>query len=122
MLEENELKLVRDEHLDGDPIPLERRIDHRKPTHGRVTALLTMTEEEPRRNRICSLELRDVSEGGLGTVSAEELPRGATITVFFPPHGPERGFDMYGKVAWCRPCDDGYEIGLEVARQTAACA
>ena len=122
MLDDNSLKLVRDERLEGDPIPLERRIDHRKPIQGRVTALMTMTEEEPRRNRICSLELRDVSEGGLGAVSGDELPKGATMTVFFPPHGPERGFDMYGKVAWCRPADDGFEIGLELARQKSACA
>ena len=33
----------------------------------------------------------------------EPLPREGNITIFLPPHGPERGFDLYGQIMWCRP-------------------
>jgi len=120
-----ELRLVKIERHEDDPIPLERRIAHRKPQSGRVTALLTIKTDDETRNRICSLELRDMSETGLGAVTCEALPRGGEVTIFFPPHGPERGFDLYGKIMWCREAKDaseGFEVGVHLNRQAAACA
>ncbi len=118
-----ELKLIRDERHEEDPIPLERRIAHRKSVTGRVTALMTMKVGDAEvRNRICSLELRDMSDTGVGAFSSEPLPRGAKLTVFLPPHGPERGFDLYGTVARCDGHDTGYAIGIRLDRQASACA
>ncbi len=119
------LKLVKIERHELDPLPLERRIAHRKPTNGRVTALLTIKTDDETRNRICSLELRDMSDTGVGAVTSEPLPREGNITIFLPPHGPERGFDLYGQIMWCRPNREGgddFEIGVRLNQQAAACA
>ncbi|GEM_PF-925453 len=118
-----ELKLIRDERHEEDPIPLERRITHRKSVSGRVTALMTMkVSGEEVRNRICSLELRDMSDTGVGAFSSEPLPRDAKLTIFLPPHGPERGFDLYGTVARCEAQEEGFTLGIHLDRQASACA
>jgi hypothetical protein len=124
-IEQVELKLVKIERHAEDPLPLERRIAHRKPASGRVTALLAFKDGEEHRNRICSLELRDISDTGVGAVTSEPLPREGNITIFLPPHGPERGFDLYGQIMWCRDNRDGgddYEVGVRLNRQASACA
>jgi len=124
-VEQTGLKLVKIERHELDPLPLERRIAHRKPATGRVTALLSFKDGEEHRNRICSLELRDMSDTGVGAVTGEPLPREGNITIFLPPHGPERGFDLYGEIAWCREDrsgGEGYEIGVRLNRQASACA
>lgn len=122
MTELAELRLVDDTPLEGDPIPLERRTAYRKAADGRVTALVRTSEGGEQRNRICSLELRDMSDTGVGVASQEPLPKGAAITLFFPPHGSERGFDLYGHVVWCRSDDGSHEVGIHLASQQAACA
>ena len=121
--EQTELKLINIERDALDPIPLERRIAHRKPANGRVTALLTMKHDDGEtRNRICSIVLRDMSETGVGAFTDEPLPREAKMTLFLPPHGPERGFDLYGSVARCESREEGYEVGIRLDRQLTACA
>lgn len=122
MQPEATLRLVKDERLQDDPIPLERRYAHRRPISGRVTAVVKIGEGEKARNRICSLMLQDMSDGGVGAATDEGLPAGAAITVFVPPHGPERGFDATGKIAWCRREDDQHLVGIQLDRQQTACA
>lgn len=121
--EQSELKLIKDDRHELDPIPLERRIAHRKPANGRITALLTMKQDDGEvRNRICSIQLRDMSDTGVGAFTDEPLPRDAKLTLFLPPHGPERGFDLYGNVARCESREEGYEVGIRLDRQLTACA
>ena len=122
MLQEAELRLVHDDRHQDDPIPLERRTAHRKPVNNRVTALVLIPSEDSTRNRICSLFLRDMSDTGIGAVSVDPVPLNSQITMFFPPHGSERGFDLYGKVVWTRRSSDGFELGLALDRQATACA
>ncbi len=123
LTEQVELKLIRVERHADDPIPLERRVAHRKPASGRVTALATMEQDEDTvRNRICSVELRDMSHTGIGAICTEPLPIGARLTLFLPPHGPERGFDLYGEVARCDAVEGGFELGIHLDRQATACA
>ena len=44
-----------------------------------------------------SLMLRDVSLGGLAALTNMAIGRGERISVFFPPEGPARGWDAYGR-------------------------
>ena len=114
------LKLVETE-TDDQAYRLERRQDPRRVISGRVTALETDREDGPERNRICPLQLVDISDRGLGAIVQDPVEPNTRIAVFFQPHGPERGFDLYGRVVRCRRRDDyGYEIGIRFdARQAA---
>lgn len=101
------------------PLFLERRGHERRPIGGRVTAVLT-GEDDRMRARICSMQLADISAGGIGAMVQEPLPIGAPVTVFWPPHGAEPGFDLMGTVARCVACDWGYHVGLRVDSRLAA--
>ncbi|MEX0886114.1 MAG: PilZ domain-containing protein [Phycisphaeraceae bacterium] len=71
--------------------------------------------------RIASLQLRDISETGLGGQSPRPLDVNAPITVFLPPHGPEHCFELIGTVVRCQPRHDGgYDIGIQFHRPLAA--
>ena len=60
-----------------------------------------------------SLMLRDVSLGGLAGMSNMPIGRGERITVFFPPEGPARGWDAYGRVIRCEPSQaGGYRVAV----------
>lgn len=122
MIEQAELRLVDDTPLEGDPLPMERRTAYRKAANGRVTAVLNAGDDGETRNRICSVELRDMSDTGIGVASQEPLPNGAAITLFFPPHGSERGFDLYGHIVWCRPEEGGHGVGIHLLSKQAVCA
>ena len=122
MADSTPLRLVKIERHKDDPIPLERRIAHRTSANGRVTAVQTIDTGDAHRNRICSLQLQDISDTGLGAMIDEPVPVNSEITVFFPPQGPDRGYDLYGKVVWCRKADNGHEVGIHLNRPQAACA
>ena len=56
---------------------------------------------------------RDVSLGGLLGMSNNPLGRGERITVFFPPEGPARGWDAYGRVLRCEASPTGgYRVAV----------
>lgn len=113
------LKLIQPEAEPTDVLAFERRIAKRRVTSGRVTAVQT-TGLDTQANRICSLQLINMSDSGLGTMTQESIEIGTAITVFFPPHGPERGFDLTGEVVRCTQKDYGHEIGICFdARQAA---
>jgi hypothetical protein len=67
-----------------------------------------------------SLALRDLSVGGLSALSDTPLAMGERVTVFFPPQGPMRGWDAYGRVVWCSPSTFGYRIAVEFDTLPAA--
>jgi hypothetical protein len=54
--------------------------------------------------------LRNVSEGGLCFASAIALPPGQRLRLTIPVLGQR--FEIDGRVAWCRPGNEGYEIGV----------
>lgn len=113
------LRLV--EPSGSDALMMDRRIQSRHALGGRVTAVRSTDITEPADKRICSLELLNMSSGGLGAVCQESVPIDTRITVFFPPHGPERGFDLNGRVVRCRPNADGrHDLGIRFDEQQQA--
>ena len=113
------LKLI-DPNQD-EPLGFEQRHTNRHVITGRVTAVQQFPQKEEQRHRICSIELLNISDTGLGAVSDEAMELGSDLTVFFPPHGPERGFDLSGHVVRCRQRDDSlYEIGIKLQSKQAA--
>lgn len=122
MQTDHALRLVKTERREGEPIPFERRDTDRKSISGRVTVIEAWGEAESQQNKIASLTLKDISDGGLGAISQEPIPLKTRVTVFIPPHGPERGYDLYGQVVWCARGDKGYEVGVKLDQQITACA
>lgn len=105
---------------DTETLAMERRASTRRVVAGRVTGLARSDDPAAPSNRICSLELLNMSDTGLGAILQEPLPAGTTLAVFFPPHGAEQGFDLYGTVVRCRQRDWGHEVGLRFAYRQAA--
>ena len=101
--------------VDGPPdvLSLERRGSRRNVFRGRVTGICSTPASPNSRNHICSLDLRNISETGLAALSTEPIDANASIAVFLPPHGPDGGLDLYGRVVRCRPGKHGHEVGIE---------
>lgn len=100
--------------IEAERMRLDRRQSARRNVTGRVTALASEADHDSAetRKRLCSLQLKDMSDTGIGAHSADPIPAGTDITVFFPPHGPERGFDLVGTVVRCESREWGYDIGI----------
>lgn len=99
---------------------VERRRSIRRKITGRATALVRQAHEKDAIGRICSLELRDISDTGLGAVAQHPVEVGSTLTVFIAAHGNEQGFDLVGKVVRCTACDTGHHIGVRLISRVAA--
>lgn len=102
----------------GDRLSFERRTDKRREVSGRVTAV-TNSGMGPK-NRITPLQLLNMSDTGIGALAQDETAVGSMITVFFPPHGAEQGFDACGTVVRCRPFEHGFELGIRLNARAAA--
>ncbi len=113
------LKLVDPTREPADVLPFERRRENRRALGGQVTALRTATTRGDN-NRICSLKMLNMSDSGLGAIVSEPIEIGSSIAVFFPPHGPERGFDLFGHVVRCQHAAEGCEIGIRFDVRAAA--
>ncbi len=100
-------------------LSFERRVGSRHVIAGRVTAIQVSTDDD-HPSRICSLQLLNISDNGVGTMSQEPIAPGQVVTMFFPPHGPERGFDLTGRVIRCTRRGYGHEIGITFAARQAA--
>ena len=92
---------------------IERRRSPRHAVTTHVTAVNTCDGPEGRR-RICRLELTNLSQHGIGAISAEPISVGSHMAVLLPPHGPEHGFDLHGTVVRCTARKWGHEIGIEL--------
>ena len=114
------LKLVSLESADRDSLRFERRDAHRRLLSGRVTSVQRSVEQDASTNRICSIQLLDISDTGLGGVVQQPVQKGASIAVFFPPHGTDFGWDRYGHVVRCDGCEHGYQIGIRFVTKSAA--
>lgn len=66
--------------------------------------------EDPR--RLISLHLANMSRGGVGAVTCEQLAAGEPVTLFFPPLGPGKGRDAVGQVVRCLACGDHLAVGI----------
>ncbi len=108
------------DHSNQDSLTFERRGHPRHVIRGHVTALRNEPQDGDEQRRICALELLNMSDGGLGALAQEPVALDATITVFFPPHGPERGMDMTGKVVRCTQREHGYDVGIRLTLRNAA--
>ncbi len=62
--------------------------------------------------------LRDVSAGGLCCRSSHELAPGERVRIHIPVGHP--GFDIEGRVAWCRAEEPGYRVGIEFTSEVEA--
>jgi hypothetical protein len=116
------LKLVDPDQYPPESFLMERRQNLRHPTTGHVTAVAcgNPNDDAEATKRICSLEMLNLSDIGLGAIVDEPVEIGSRISVFFPPHGPEQGFDVYGTVVRCIGRDAGHEIGVQIQPRLAA--
>jgi len=60
-----------------------------------------------------TLELRDLSVGGLSAIAPLPLARGERVAVFFPGEGIQRGWNACGQVVRCEPTALGYRVALQ---------
>ena len=99
-----------------DSLYFERRRHPRRRTRGQVTAVIREPGDgEAAQAKMISIDLIDISDSGIGAASQEPIAVGTRITVFFPPHGPEPGFDLAGEVVRCRSNDNRHVIGIALS-------
>ena len=60
-----------------------------------------------------TLNLRDLSLGGLSAVSDQPLGAGEHIVVAFPSQGRLHGWDAFGRVLRCENSAMGYRVAVE---------
>ena len=91
----------------------ERRMFPRKEVSFRVEGRRLDHAIEARQMPHLSFSLKDISFGGLAAMSTMPVARGERVTVFFPPQGPARGWDAYGRVIRCEPSPaGGYRVAV----------
>jgi len=90
----------------------ERRMFPRKEISARVEGRRLDHSIDARQQPQLSLMLRDVSLGGLSAITDKPVGRGERISVFFPPQGPARGWDAYGRIIRCDPSPAGYRLAV----------
>jgi hypothetical protein len=91
----------------------ERRMFPRKEVSFRVEGRRLDHAIAARQMPHLSFSLKDISIGGLAAMSTMPIARGERVTVFFPPEGPARGWDAYGRVIRCDPSPaGGYRVAV----------
>jgi hypothetical protein len=91
----------------------ERRMFPRKEINARVEGRRLDHSIEARQQPQLTFMLRDVSLGGLSALSNMPIGRGEHVSVFFPPQGPARGWDAYGRVIRCEASvAGGYRVAV----------
>lgn len=114
---------------EAEPIPptfcFDRRRSERQPVSGRVSLRRLDHDPDAYRFRLCSIQLHDISAGGLCAVSDVPFEKFELVCVHFPPHGHEPGFELIGHVVRCTPAHrpdepNGYEVGICFDTRAAA--
>ncbi len=90
----------------------DRRMFPRKEIQARVEGRRLDHTIDARQQPAMSLMLKDVSFGGLAAITDAPIQRGERISVFFPPQGPARGWDAYGRIIRCDPSPAGYRVAV----------
>jgi hypothetical protein len=85
----------------------------RTPASGTVQGHRTDHTISARRNPRLTLDLRDLSLGGVAGVADSPLERGEHIAVAFPRRGLAPGWTAAGRVLRCHPAAFGYRIAIE---------
>jgi len=109
------------ESAEREGLAFDRRDRDRSSLDSQVTAVQhSRSAARCQCNRICSLRVLNISDSGLGAVAQEPIEVNTSIAIFFPPHGPERGIDLYGRVVRCIRRDDVHEVGVQFDDKSAA--
>lgn len=111
------------ERPEADAPPMlkfDRRRSPRRAAGGHVTLLRHGHDTRVHRARICSIQLLNMSDGGLGGRCDLPLAPDEPVTVCIPPHGADRGFDLVGHVVRSRPGEQGYQVGIVFDARAAA--
>jgi hypothetical protein len=108
------------ESADRGPFTFDRRRGDRYTFEGQATVHRCDHDPLAYRHRTCSLDLKNLADGGLAAHSDVPLRPDETVTVFFPAHGPEHGIDRIGHVIRCRPVQKGYEVAIKFDLDRAA--
>lgn len=98
----------------------ERRVFPRREVHTCVEGRRLDHSVLARRNPRLSMELRDVSAGGLSALTGTPLEAGERVSVFFPTTGRSPGWDACGRVLRCEPSALGYRVAVEFDPLSAA--
>ena len=114
------LRLVTETDRQPESLKFERRREPRHRIYARVTAVAHDERSEDEAGQIRSFELVDQSSSGLGAWSIAPVGLGSRISVFFPAHGPESGYDMVGRVVRCVPNAGGFNVGIKLEFRMAA--
>jgi hypothetical protein len=106
----------------SDSLRFERRCADRHPASGRVTSILTAGSlSQPHQRKIASVELVNLSRTGVCVLASEAVDLQTIMTLCFPPHGAERGFNATGRVVRCiRRDDQTHELGICFKTRPAA--
>lgn len=110
------LRLTTDDSKNSDALFFERRRATRRRTSGRVTAVYQQAADADGPQRLLTLQLNDLSDTGVGATATEPVSVGSRITLFFPPHGNEPGFDLSGTVVRCSSIDDRHRLGIVLSQ------
>ena len=106
---------------DNVPSHLDRRYTNRQAVDGVVTLLRQPNPKDPFRFPVCAVQLRDLSDEGVGARCETELATDEPVTVYIPPHGAEPGIDLMGHVVRCLPDGEGgYDVGILLHSRCAA--
>ena len=116
------LKLSDSSVIISDSLYFERRRHPRRRVSGQVSAVVREPGVEDGPAKMIALNLVDQSASGLGVVSIEPIAVGSRITVFFPPHGAEPGFDLIGQVVRCRSNNNRHTLGILLGEPNAKLA
>jgi hypothetical protein len=98
----------------------DRRMFPRTPAEGQARGHRVDHTVSARRNPRLSLDLRDLSFGGVGAVSDSPLEQGETLAVAFPRRSTNPPWSARGRVVRCEPTAFGYRIAIEFAPLLAA--
>jgi hypothetical protein len=91
----------------------ERRMFPRKVWRASVEACRLDHSIPARQQPRLTMDLRDLSVGGLSAMTRLPLAKGERVAVFFPPEGIQRGWNACGQVIRCEPTALGYRVALQ---------
>jgi PilZ domain len=120
-IQPSHLKLIKPPSGPSDVLFMERRSCDRLPMNGHATAIITdNTDPKQPTKKICTVQLANLSDSGLGIITPEPVPTGHHITVFIQPHGPENGYDLTGTVVRSHKHTLGHEVGIKTPSRILA--
>jgi hypothetical protein len=112
------LRLTTDDYAATAHVPAaakdaERRMFPRKVWRASVEGRRLDHSIHARQQPQLTLELRDLSVGGLSAMTQLPLEKGERVAVFFPGEGIQRGWNAWGQVVRCEPTALGYRVALQ---------